>query len=236
MKHILTLITASLLALLAMTPSFYGADSSPISKASVSELICRDPKALDDYRKAGNWLDTIKDSCAARDKAMRDRTGAVGKSGPKQVVSPILSGKDEAYLLTMDVSGQEYLTLRVSDANRGIGADHAVWANAKLTTADGKEVWLDELKPEGVELGYSSFVAAAKDVTIGERKFAHQLYANAPSRICYRLDPARKFKTFETYVHGQQRAQGFAVLGPVDAGFSGSAWAGLCGVRLVPPG
>ena len=157
----------------------------------------------DDYRKAGNWLDTIKNSCAAK-----DRMGTVVKPGTKQVVSPIMRGKDEAYLMTMDVSGQEYLTLRVSDASSGIGADYSIWANAKLTTADGQEVWLDELKPETVELGYSSFVAAAKEVMIGEKKFTHQLYANAPSRICYRLDPARKFKTFETYVGIDKSATG----------------------------
>jgi len=70
----------------------------------------------DDYRKAGNWLDTIKDTCAAM-----DRTGAVVKSGPIQVVSPIMRGKDEAYLMTIDVSGQEVLSLRVSDGGDGIG-------------------------------------------------------------------------------------------------------------------
>ena len=165
--------------------------------------VCRDPKAPDDYRKAGNWLDTIMDSCAAK-----NRTGAVVTPAPKQVVSPILHGKDEAYLVTLDVSGQEYLSLRVCDGNQEIGVGHSVWANAKLTTADGKEVWLDELKPEVVEVGYSSFVATAKEITIGEKKFQHQLNANAPSKVCYRLDPARKFKTFETYVGLDKSATG----------------------------
>jgi hypothetical protein len=163
----------------------------------------RDAKAPDDYRKAGNWLDTIAESCATRGKA-----GAVVKPLLKQVASPILCATNEAYVLTLDVSGQEYLSLRVNDANRGIGADYAVWANAKLTTADGQEVWLDELKPEGVELGYSSFVAVAQEVTIGKKKFQHQLYANAPSKVCYRLDPARKFKTFEASVGLDKAASG----------------------------
>jgi hypothetical protein len=159
----LSIITAVLLSALVITSTVYGAESSPILKASVSEQSSRDPKAPDDYRKASTWLDTITDSCAARDK-----TGTVIKPLPKQVVSSLMRGKDEAYLMTLDVSGQEYLSLRVSDGGDGngdgigdtigdgigkeYGDDFFVWANAKLTTADGQEVWLDELKPEYLSL------------------------------------------------------------------------------------
>ena len=167
----------------------------------------------EDYRKAGSWLDTIKDSCVARDKALLERTAAVVKPAPNQVVSPILRGKDEAHLLTMDVSGLEYLSLLVSDGGDGIGLDHAVWANARLMTADGKEVWMEELKPDTAEVGCFSFIAAAKEITIGEKTYQHQLFAHAPSKACYRLDPARKFKTFEAYVGIDKKAGGR--LGPV---------------------
>ena len=186
--------------------------------------------APDDYRKAGNWLDTIRDSCAARDKS-----GAAAAPVPKQMVSPILRGSDEAYFMTLDVSGQEYLSLRVSDGGdgngdgngigdgtgngtgNGKGDDFSVWANAKLTTADGKEVWLDELKPEVVMSGYGRpFVSAAKEIEIGNKKFQHQLYARATSKLCYRLDPALKFKAFEAYVGIDKKAGGGSVQFSVD--------------------
>jgi hypothetical protein len=223
----LSIITAVLLSALVITSTVYGAESSPILKASVSEQSSRDPKAPDDYRKASTWLDTITDSCAARDK-----TGTVIKPLPKQVVSSLMRGKDEAYLMTLDVSGQEYLSLRVSDGGDGngdgigdtigdgigkeYGDDFFVWANAKLTTADGQEVWLDELKPEVSIVGYGPYISAAKEIEIGNKKFQHQLYGRATSKLCYRLDPARKFKTFEAYVGIAMKAGGGSVQFMVD--------------------
>ena len=47
--------------------------------------------------------------------------------------------------VSVDLDGAEVLTLAVGDAGDGIGWDQSDWAEARVTLADGKEVWLGEM-------------------------------------------------------------------------------------------
>ena len=45
----------------------------------------------------------------------------------------------------VDLGGARSFTLEIGDAGDGIGWDQSDWADAKVTLADGRELWLDEL-------------------------------------------------------------------------------------------
>src|SRR5208337_2199302 len=47
--------------------------------------------------------------------------------------------------LNVDLGGADSFTLEVGDAGDGIGWDQSDWADAKVTLADGKELWLGEM-------------------------------------------------------------------------------------------
>ena len=47
--------------------------------------------------------------------------------------------------VNVDLGGAERFTLEVGDAGDGIGWDQSDWADAKVTLADGKELWLGDM-------------------------------------------------------------------------------------------
>jgi len=51
--------------------------------------------------------------------------------------------------VSVDLAGAEDFTLEVGDGGDGIACDQADWADAKVTLADGKELWLGDLPLRG---------------------------------------------------------------------------------------
>jgi alpha-galactosidase len=51
--------------------------------------------------------------------------------------------------VAVDLAGAMEFTLRVTDGGDGPSSDHANWANAAVTLADGTQLWLDELPVRG---------------------------------------------------------------------------------------
>jgi alpha-galactosidase len=59
--------------------------------------------------------------------------------------SGVRRGSHPPLPLELDMERAEAFTLKVHDAGDGVSYDHADWANARLTLADGTRIWLDEL-------------------------------------------------------------------------------------------
>ncbi|MHB8974176.1 MAG: alpha-galactosidase [Pirellulaceae bacterium] len=83
----------------------------------------------------------------------------VFKSGVLRVDSPSVP-------VNVDLGGATEFTLRVLDGGDGPSSDHANWADAAVTLADGQQIWLDQLPLTGAvgllgELPFS-FVYAGK--------------------------------------------------------------------------
>ncbi len=75
---------------------------------------------------------------------------SVGADGKTLWQSDILKGGGQPGMpVSVDLGGAKDFTLEIGDGGDGIGCDQGDWANAKVTLADGKEVWLDELPMAG---------------------------------------------------------------------------------------
>ncbi len=170
------------------------------------------------YRKMSTWRETLKASMFAKENPGASPSRARSRPAPKPkpagwtpVSSKIMRHKREPQLLKADISGQPYLTLIATDGGDGNGSDHSVWADAKLTTASGRKVWLDTLRPVGVKVGWKQLFAGRRRISIGRSRFERQIWAHAPSVVCYKLDPSKKYRTFEARVGIDNRARGGSV-------------------------
>ncbi len=66
--------------------------------------------------------------------------------GDKAVfTSAVMRHNTPAQPITVDLAGADRFTLEVGDAGDGISCDQSDWADAKVTLADGKELWLGDL-------------------------------------------------------------------------------------------
>jgi hypothetical protein len=126
--------------------------------------------------------------------------GAAPEPGWQPVTSAVLHKDDPPERLKVDIAGQPFLALVVSPTPDGIGCDHSFWGDPRLLRADGTAVWLDTLKPVAVSVGWGSFFAGEKDITIGTTVFPHHVWAHAPSVALYELDPQAQYVTFEASV------------------------------------
>ncbi|MEK7399200.1 MAG: NPCBM/NEW2 domain-containing protein, partial [Candidatus Poribacteria bacterium] len=60
--------------------------------------------------------------------------------------SKVFHGGQEPEKIKVDVNNANFLDLLVDDAGDGPACDHANWADAKIVTASGKTLYLDEMK------------------------------------------------------------------------------------------
>jgi hypothetical protein len=60
--------------------------------------------------------------------------------------SKVFHGGQEPEKIEIDVDNANFLDLLVDDAGDGPACDHANWADAKIVTASGKTIYLDEMK------------------------------------------------------------------------------------------
>ena len=93
-----------------------------------------------------------------------------------------------------DLGGAAEFVLQVGDAGDGIACDQADWAEARITLADGRTVWLDELPtplgPSLVEAGEPFF-----SFTYGGRQSPQLLKTWKVERTWKKLDDARAQRT-----------------------------------------
>ena len=71
---------------------------------------------------------------------------SVSVAGAEKFKSPVMSGGQPGVPVNVDLSGESDFFLDISDAGDGISCDQADWADAKVTLADGSELWLGEMQ------------------------------------------------------------------------------------------
>ena len=132
------------------------------------------------------------------------KTDACNRLATKKmpVVSGVMKLKTPAQKISVDVTGWNELALYTWGTADGNRFDHAAWANARLTTTDGKTVWLSDLKPVYM---YSPYKAPAKDknmggrtISIGGKAYEHGVMLHANGEMVF--DLGKKYKTFEAEV------------------------------------
>ena len=69
----------------------------------------------------------------------------VSVGGEVRFTSPVMRVDTPPRDVRVDLAGAQTFTLEIGDAGDGIGWDQADWADAKVTLADGKEIWLGDL-------------------------------------------------------------------------------------------
>jgi alpha-galactosidase len=94
----------------------------------------------------------------------------------------------------VDLNGSRTLLLEIDDGGDGISCDQADWADAQITLADGRTVWLDELPsalgPTVAEAGEPFF-----SFTYGGRPSSELLKTWKVERTSRKLDKARTERT-----------------------------------------
>jgi hypothetical protein len=155
----------------------------------------------DHYEKQATWTDTVgKYVAAARNQPL------LANKPPETAPANILWGGRKPLKLSWGVENQEQLVLQARDAGSGRDRDYAVWADARLIDADGKETWLTDLEPKQVDVGNGEFSSKKWDnndpAIIGEVKFKRYLLVPAPGTVIYQLD--KKYVRFEATVGVEQ--------------------------------
>ncbi len=77
---------------------------------------------------------------------------SVAVGGKESFRSEVMHCGQRGVPVSVDLAGASEFTIAVDDAGDGISSDHANWADAKATLADGREVWLSELPVLAPEL------------------------------------------------------------------------------------
>jgi len=164
----------------------------------------------DFYVKGDDWLGTLRASQHAID---HPETIPERPPHSAEVFRPRSSGvlrhRNAPELMRVDITGQTLLTLIADDGGDDISCDHAVWAHARLITAEGESIWLDTLEPESVRVGWGEFFAGERPIEIGGVRFDRHLFAHAESAVTYRLE-AGIYTSFEAYVGIDDQTQGHA--------------------------
>lgn len=129
---------------------------------------------------------------------------------------------------TVNVEGMKKLVLVTTGGADGNSNDHGIWANARLITKDGKQVWLDKLDYEYGVSGWKSprknRDIANKYIYIAQQKYDHGILCSAEGMLVY--DLGDKYIRFEAEVGIDDRARGGSVyfkalgLNPADIGKS----------------
>ena len=70
---------------------------------------------------------------------------SVNVAGKEAFKSAVMHGGEPGVPISIDLAGAKEFSIEVDDAGDGISCDQADWADAKVTLADGKEVWLADL-------------------------------------------------------------------------------------------
>lgn len=115
------------------------------------------------------------------------------------VQTEVIRKGQAAQPMQIDVSGLDQLIIYTWESPDGNGSDHGVWGNARLTTKDGKTVWLDELKPVYQKTGWGDVKRNCNmgggKLSVAGKTFEHGILLHASGEMIFQLD--KKYKTFE---------------------------------------
>lgn len=144
-------------------------------------------------------------------KAKADVCNRLNKAN-MPVETGVMRLKTPAQTIRVDVSGWTELALYTWGTGDGYRFDHAAWGNARLTTTDGKTVWLDELKPSYLSSPYKAprpnRNMSGGPISINGRSFEHGVMLHANGEMIFPLD--KKYKTFEAEVGIDDKASKIA--------------------------
>jgi len=171
-------------------------------------------------KKVISWLDaTVKAKTEIQTK-LKEKKMSVSSSW-------IRKGQKPEHF-TVNVEGMKKLVLVTTGGADGNSNDHGIWANARLITKDGKQVWLDKLDYEYGVSGWKSprknRDIANKYIYIAQQKYDHGILCSAEGMLVY--DLGDKYIRFEAEVGIDDRARGGSVyfkalgLNPADIGKS----------------
>lgn len=145
-------------------------------------------------KAAETWVDAVVKTKKAVGKEMG------GCNMP--VSSKVMRLNMPAQKLVADLTGLNELVLYTWGTEDGNNWDHSAWADAKLITADGKTVWLDELDwkyakaPHGSPMKNKNF--SGGKITINGKRYDHGLMVHADGEVVF--DLGKKYKRFEAEV------------------------------------
>ncbi len=122
-----------------------------------------------------------------------------------------IAGDGPGVEVSVDVTGWQWLQLATE--LRGGGGNCHIWGDARLVAEDGSTVWLGELEPDHVSVGWGELLVDKNwqdnPLKIGDRRFERGLWVHSNSAVVYRLDG--KYKRFEAWAGmDADRAQGTA--------------------------
>ncbi|MDY0170684.1 MAG: NPCBM/NEW2 domain-containing protein [Thermoguttaceae bacterium] len=126
--------------------------------------------------------------------------------------SGLIAGDGPGVEVSVDVAGWQWLQLATE--LRGGGGNCHIWGDARLVAEDGSTVWLEELEPDHVSVGWGELLVDKNwqnnPLKIGDRQFERGIWVHSNSTVVYRLDG--KYKRFEAWAGmDAARAQGTAV-------------------------
>ena len=156
-------------------------------------------------KKVISWLDaTVKAKTEIQTK-LKEKKMSVSSSW-------IRKGQKPEHF-TVNVEGMKKLVLVTTGGADGNSNDHGIWANARLITKDGKQVWLDKLDYEYGVSGWKSprknRDIANKYIYIAQQKYDHGILCSAEGMLVY--DLGDKYIRFEAEVGIDDRARGGSV-------------------------
>lgn len=152
------------------------------------------------YQKKTTWQEAMlsaRTAVLALQQAERRQTGGENRS---PFISEPISGEGPGQKISVDVSGVRFMRL-VTVIETGGGNCH-IWGDARLIAKDGRAVWLGEIRPAAINVGWGRLLVDRNwqdhPLKIGERKFAHGIWIHANSDVAYALDG--KYERFEAHV------------------------------------
>ena len=130
------------------------------------------------------------------------------------VASKVIKAKEAAVPFSADVTGLDEMVLYTWGTVDGTGDDQAVWANAKLTAADGSSVWLNDLRDTFKKTGSGGLRfngnAKGQDVVMKGKTYKRTIMANANAQIVVPLD--KKYVRFEAEIGLENRSSAGTVI------------------------
>ena len=134
------------------------------------------------------------------------RTTSVERAMPVSTClceTDVMRGDDAPQFIDVPIAaGSSSLRLLVYDGGDGTSYDHADWGDAVLVDADGKEIYLEKLKPISAHQGHGKLGIAknlqGKPLKIGDRTFQHGLGSHSNGEIVYALD--KRWVRFRAWV------------------------------------
>ncbi len=152
------------------------------------------------YVRRESWAETMLSARARYFQYRQNQRQQLGRPQAQPFVSPPIDGSGPGMKISVDVGGWRWMRL-VTVLEQGSGNCH-IWGDARLVAKDGSTVWLGDLRPVTVRVGWGQLLVDRnwqnEPLRIGDRKFEHGIWVHADSDVCYALDG--KFERFEAWV------------------------------------